>query len=76
MSKLVSSWLNLAMCYTQFLLQNFNQIPSIMSRPAVITAVNSTSDINTEDKERIFFLMMMVLLAQQVACILLQSTRF
>lgn len=57
------SWLNSPMCYAHFLPQNFNQISSIMSRPAAITAVDSTSDINTEDKESFFHLIVMMLLA-------------
>lgn len=64
------------MCYTHFLPQNFNQIPSIKSSPAAIIAVNFTSDTNTEDKGSFFHITMMVLLAQQVAFILVQSTIF
>lgn len=42
------SWLNSAT--HSFSTTKFNQIPHILSRPAAITAVNSTSDVNKEDK--------------------------
>lgn len=49
MSKWVSiSWLNSAT--HSFSTTKFHQIPHILSRPAAITALNSTSDVNKEDK--------------------------
>lgn len=42
------SWLNSTT--HSFSTTKFNQIPHILSRPAAITAVNSTSDVNKEDK--------------------------
>lgn len=42
------SWLNSAI--HSFSTTKFNQIPHILSRPAAITAVNSTFDVNKEDK--------------------------
>lgn len=42
------SWLNSAIY--SFSTTKFNQIPCILSRPAAITAVNSTSDVNKGDK--------------------------
>lgn len=42
------SWLNSAI--HSFSTTKFNQIPCILSKPAAITAVNSTSDVNKGDK--------------------------
>lgn len=42
------SWLNSAI--HSFSTTKFNQISHILSRPAAITAANSTSDVNKEDK--------------------------